>query len=158
LAVAVLPGCQPPARGEARTPRSQFAKAAPGEAKAASDCNLEQLDGMDLGATPVAIPRSDGSLVAKGWLFSRQSQGVPAQRWLRLVGDESWDAPILQNLPRPDVPAYFRVGDWAAPSGFQQWSGLREVPAGRYHLLLAYRENGQLFLCDNGRVVEILAD
>ena len=121
-------------------------------------CNLEMINGADAGK-PGMQAKVGSKVAVKGWMFSNPSKSVPANRYLRVMTEDSsqsWQTIVGGKVARPDILPWFGVGDWALPSGFEQEVDFGALPAGRYHLLLTYVENGKSYACDNGRMLDLV--
>jgi hypothetical protein len=120
-------------------------------------CNLEVIAGVNTTEPKIEV-KAGSSMSVSGWMYSAPTQSVPVNRYLRVEtedGASAWETILGKHLDRPDILPWFNIGDWALSSGFEQDVALGKLPAGRYHLLLTYTENGQTFVCDNGRLVTV---
>jgi hypothetical protein len=116
-------------------------------------CNFEYLDGKEFAPTGVEVKKG-AEFLATGFLFSQPTQSVPTTTRIRAVskdGARSFEAQVSGRYDRPDVPGYFKIGDWALHSGFEQLLSSQGLPPGSYHLLLVFEDKGQAYVCDNGR-------
>jgi len=93
-----------------------------------------------------------------GYIFDTESETVPEDIRVRAIANSgaAFDAPIRGRINRPDVPAYFKIGDWALRSGFEALLPTGALEPGDYHVVLTYSKGDKLFACDNGRTVTVL--
>lgn len=118
-------------------------------------CNIESIDGQTLGAEPFRLGAPSS---VRGWLADGEGR-VPEQPMLVLT-DENKSVvnqyPLTLALSRPDVVKVFPGQQMPEKSGFE----LRLDPTGllskSYRLYLTYHAGGQPYVCDNGRVVNVL--
>ncbi|MES2671104.1 MAG: hypothetical protein V4673_11885 [Pseudomonadota bacterium] len=153
----------------AQTPAEPAATAAPtvpalralGEAEraetlvAVTDCNLESADSVAFTAADISLA-APSAMKVSGWLKAGRVGSAVEQLALRFESADKtqlWDIPIQAMIVRDDLPAS-EAGTSA--SGFEAVVDAGALPAGRYHLYLAYRIDGVLAACDNGRHVAIL--
>lgn len=117
-----------------------------------ASCNFEQVDGQPYGATPLRV-QADAEFVVTGFAYDATRETVPADLRLRAIAADggAWEAPVRGRMDRPDVPTYFKLGDWARPSGFEQLLSSRGLAPGEYRLVLVFSGDGKQFACDNGR-------
>lgn len=121
----------------------------------ATSCNLESADGLPFAGadltltTPVAVK-------VTGWLRADRAGAVVEKPTLRVETEDKaqlWDIPVLTTIARDDLsPAV----TGAAMPGFEADFDASVLAAGRYHLYLAYKVDGILTGCDNGRYIKIL--
>lgn len=169
---AQTPDAEPaPAAGTpaAQTPAEPAAPAAPsvpalralGEAERAetlvamTDCNLESADGVAFTAADISLAAPSATKVS-GWLKAGRVGSTVEQLALRFESADKtqlWDIPIQATIVRDDLA---NPDTDASASGFEAVVDAGALPAGRYHLYLAYRIDGVLAACDNGRHVAIL--
>jgi len=122
-------------------------------------CNIEAIDGKHWESAPLPVA-AGASFLLGGFLFDEPKQSVPATLTMRLVSQDqkhAWETPVLDKLDRPGLPEFLKVGDWALRSGFQQQVQLGSLPQGRYHLEVSFERDGERFVCDNGRDIEVVA-
>lgn len=120
-------------------------------------CNLEMIGGINTSEPKIELP-AGSKMVVSGWMFSRPTHSVPVNRYLRVQtedGSSAWETIVGGRKDRPDILPWFNIGAWALNSGFEQEVLLGQLPAGRYHLLMTYTENGKAYACDNGRLVTV---
>jgi hypothetical protein len=123
-------------------------------AEAGRVCNLEYVNNAEFGAQSARVR---GDFLVRGWLGD-ESGAAPTDAALLLVDAAGKDAhrlPLQRNQPRPDVVQAFPGRNDLAQSGFELKVGAGTLPAGRYHLLLAYRIGERLRACDNGRQLQL---
>jgi len=115
-------------------------------------CNFEALDGQAFADAAVSVPAGADFLVS-GFAYDKARQLVPAKLRLRVIAADgsAWEAPISGRLDRPDVVTYFKLGDWARGSGFEQLVSSKSLAAGEYRLVLVFDGADQVHACDNGR-------
>lgn len=119
-------------------------------------CNIERMDGVLFSAQARHV--SGAGFELSGWVVDQGKKTVPASAnvWLEKMGDSRiWAVPLALTVDRPDVmrnqggtPAYLR-------SGFSAKIDASNLPAGEYHLLIQYPEDGHAFVCDNGRHLRV---
>jgi hypothetical protein len=117
-------------------------------------CNLEYVNDALFG---VQDARVRGDFLIRGWLGdeSGDAPGDPALVLVDVAHNAAYRLPLQRNLPRPDVAdAYAGRADLAS-SGFELKVASAALPAGRFHLLLAYRVGDRLHTCDNGRQLQL---
>jgi len=169
---AQTPAAQPAPAAEtpaAEAPAEPAAPAAPaastlralGEAEraetlvAATDCNLESADGAAFAGADVSLA-TPSAVKVSGWLKAARAGSPVEQLALRFEAADKtqlWDIPLQATIVRDDLP----VPDTdASASGFEATVDAGALPPGRYHLYLAYRADGVLMGCDNGRYVAVL--
>ena len=117
-------------------------------------CNIEFIDGASFGANPSL---TKGRFVIRGWLGD--ASGLrPADATL-VLSREGVDSktllPISLNVARPDVEAYYSGTKGLSQSGFEAAVDVSSQQPGQFHLYLAYAIDGQGYICDNGRVVQL---
>jgi hypothetical protein len=121
----------------------------------ATSCNLESADGLSFAGADIALATPTAAKVT-GWLRADLAGVVVEEPTLRIEAADKaqlWEIPILTTIARDDLsPA---AKDTATP-GFEVVFDASALSAGRYHLYLAYRANGALAGCDNGRYITIL--
>jgi|GEM_PF-900812 len=120
-----------------------------------ANCNLESADGVAFAGTDITLA-TPSAIKVSGW-FKADRAGAPVEQLaLRFESADKtqlWDIPLQATIVRKDLP----VPDTdASASGFEAVVDAGALPAGRYHLYLAYRIDGGLAACDNGRHVAIL--
>lgn len=177
LAALILTACTPPEGSDAAPaqPASQTASGADtgagaGEVKSAlpalalldaagtaeaivvaGKCNIESADGQMFGADPLAVANKANAKVT-GWLLADAQGAAPADPVLRLESaDKSqvWQLPLQLTIGRDDLAAA------GSTPGFEAAFDAAALPAGRYHLYLAFRGEAGLMACDNGRHIEL---
>lgn len=169
---AQTPAAEPAPAAEApaaQTPAEPVAPASPavpalralGEAEraetlvASTNCNLESADGAAFAGTDISLA-SPSAIKVSGWLKADRADASVEQLALRFESADKtqlWDIPLQATIVRDDLS----VPDTdASASGFEAVVDAGALPAGRYHLYLAYRIDGVLAACDNGRHVAIL--
>jgi hypothetical protein len=115
-------------------------------------CNLESADGQAFAADDLSLVTPDAGK-ASGWLRASDDAATPESPVLRFESEDKtrmWEVPVALTLPRDDLtPA-------GGTPGFSVEFDAGALPAGRYHLYLAYRLGGTLHGCDNGRHVKVL--
>jgi hypothetical protein len=124
---------------------------------AVSTCNFEQIDGQAYSGKPIGVKKGAEFLMT-GFLFSAPSKSVPQAIRLRAISEDgahAYEAPVAGRYDRPDVPGYFKIGDWALHSGLEQLLSSQGLPVGKYHLLLVFEDKGQSYVCDNGRQLAV---
>ena len=119
-------------------------------------CNIERLDGALFDAEIRQV--SGAGFELSGWVVDQGKKSVPAGAniWLEKKGDSRiWAVPLALAIDRADVmqnqggtPAYLR-------SGFLVKINASSLPAGEYHLLIQYPDDGHTFVCDNGRHLRV---
>ena len=122
---------------------------------AATNCNLESADGVPFAGTDITLA-TPMSVKMTGWLRSDRADTVVEQLTLRFEGADKtqlWEIPVDATIARDDLPSM--AVDKGTP-GFEVAFDAGALPAGRYHLYLAYKVGGVLTGCDNGRHVAIL--
>jgi hypothetical protein len=121
-----------------------------------ASCNFEQVDGQPYAAAPLRVG-ADAEFVVTGFAYDAARETVPADLRLRVIAADgaAWEAPVRGRMDRPDVPTYFKLGDWARPSGFEQLLSSRGLAPGEYRLVLVFSGDGKQFACDNGRRLAI---
>ena len=120
----------------------------------AKGCNLESADGLSFAGEDIT-PTTPATVKVTGWLRADRGSVAAEKPTLRVeVLDKAqlWDVPVLTTIARDDLPS---AATDAAP-GFEIVFDASALPAGRYHLYLAYRIDGALAGCDNGRYITIL--
>jgi hypothetical protein len=117
----------------------------------AGTCNIESADGRAFAADPLVIDDKANAKVT-GWLLAKDQATPPAEPMLRIESSDKsqvWQLPLQLSIKREDLAA-----DGATP-GFEAAFDASTLPAGRYHLYLAFRSDGALAACDNGRYVDL---
>lgn len=122
---------------------------------AATNCNLESADGVAFAGTDITLATPMAAKVT-GWAKPDRADSVVEQLALRFEGADKtqlWEIPVAATIARDDMPS--AAVDKGTP-GFEVAFDASALPAGRYHLYLAYRVGGVLAGCDNGRHIAIL--
>ncbi len=122
---------------------------------AATDCNLESIDGVAFSGTDITLATPIAAKAA-GWLKSGNADAVAEQLTLRFESVDKtrlWEIPVAATIARDDLSS--AAADKGTP-GFEVAFDASALPAGRYHLYLTYRVGGVLSGCDNGRHIAIL--
>ncbi len=122
---------------------------------AATHCNLESADGTAFAGADITLASPSATKVS-GWLKADRADAPIEQPVLRFESEDKaklWDIPLQTTIVRDDLPVPDKD---AAASGFEAVVDASTLPAGRYHLYLAYRVGGVLTGCDNGRHVTML--
>lgn len=118
-------------------------------------CNIEFMDGQSFGAS--ASPTS-GRFVVRGWLGD--ASGIRPASPMLVLSREGSDVktllPISLDTSRPDVEAYYSGKKGLANSGFETTVDVSSQDPGDFHMYLAYAIDGQGYVCDNGRRVQLL--
>jgi hypothetical protein len=121
----------------------------------AASCNLESADGVSFAGADIALATPAAAKVT-GWLKPDRGGAALEKPILRVEAADKtqlWDVPVLTTIARDDLlPA---TTDAATP-GFEVVFDASALAPGRYHLYLAYRTDGILTGCDNGRYITIL--
>ena len=177
LAALILTACSPPA-GDGAAPAqpappsasSSDAGAAAGEVKAAlpapvlldaagtseslvvaGKCNIESTDGQMFAADPIGIGNRASASVT-GWLLGDAPAAALTEPVLRIESSDKsqvWQLPLQLAIAREDLAP----GD--STPGFEVAFDAAALPAGRYHLYLAFRGDAGLMACDNGRQIDL---
>lgn len=121
--------------------------------KPLSSCNLEAVGTVKFGAQPMSL-KSGERKAFMGWIDA----SVLAQPtyWLRFdnhSASHNLQMPVTLTVQRPDV-ASAHAG---APlvTGFDADVPVSDLPEGKYHVYLAARAGGTVYVCDNGRYVTV---
>lgn len=125
------------------------------QAASITSCNIEALGNTVFGADPLDV--TEKTTTVSGWFLSAVSRksGVLAQlRVLNMAGTDGWQLPIGSWVARPDVISSMHAVD-SGNVGFSQAVDFRALPAGQYHLVVSFRDAGQAYFCDKGRVIKI---
>lgn len=122
--------------------------------KRSSECNIDQLGAVGGTILEPSYTKTDGPLSVGGWVVREDGQGVPTNVWLRLEDATKqyvWEIDVPVDGVREDV-ARARSNPALVKSGFYTLVDMQEIPTGRLHLYLAYRDRvvGGEFGCDNG--------
>ena len=120
--------------------------------KSSTACNIDQFGGVGSTIFASSYTKADGPLSVGGWVVREDGQGVPTNVWLRLEDTAKqyvWEIDVPVRGVREDV-AQARSDPALAKSGFSALVDMQEMPAGRFHLYLAYQAGGSEFGCDNG--------
>jgi hypothetical protein len=120
---------------------------------AASACNLESIDGQSFSGTAVALA-VPSAVKATGWLKAERAGAAVENATLRIETEDKssvWAVPVQLAIAREDLAS--TSAESAATPGFDLAFDAGALPSGRYHLYLAYRVDGVLYGCDNGRHV-----
>ena len=118
-------------------------------------CNVESIDGQTLGAEPFRLGAPSS---VRGWLADGEGR-VPEQPMLVLTDENKNVAnryPLTLALSRPDVVKVFPGQRIPEKSGFELRLDPTGLPSKSYRLYLTYRAGGWPYVCDNGRVVNVL--
>ncbi len=118
----------------------------------AGKCNIESADGRMFSAEPLVIENKASAKVT-GWLLANEQGAAPAEPVLRIESSDKsqvWQLPLQLVIARDDLG-----GSAGATPGFEAAFDASTIPAGRYHLYLAFRGESALMACDNGRHVEL---
>lgn len=117
----------------------------------AGECNIESVAGQAF--TGTSLPVGDkAKLKVTGWLKPGADGAAIAEPALRIESaDKSqiWQHPIQLSVVRDDVAAN------GVASGFELVVDASDIPAGNYHLYLAFKSAQGLGSCDNGRYVDL---
>lgn len=177
LAALILTACSPPedegATPEQSTPppaASVDTGAATGEVKSAlpvpalldaartteafvvaGKCNIESADGRMFAADPLSVENKANAKVT-GWLLSDAQGSALVEPVLRIESSDKsqvWQLPLQLAIGRDDLAAN------GSTPGFEAGFDATALPAGRYHLYLAFRGDAGLMACDNGRHIEL---
>jgi hypothetical protein len=121
-----------------------------------ASCNFEQIDGQPFADAPLQVQK-DADFVVTGFAYDATREVVPSDLRLRAIGPDgaAWEAPVRGRLDRPDVTTYFKLGDWARASGFEQLVSGKGIAPGEYRMVLVFAADGKQFSCDNGRRVVV---
>lgn len=120
----------------------------------ATSCNLESADGQSFSGADIALATLS-SVKVTGWLKADRTGSTVDQPVLRVESMDKaqlWDLPVQTTIARDDLSS--GAADAVTP-GFEATFDAGALPSGRYHLYLAYRIDGVLSGCDNGRHVTI---
>lgn len=120
---------------------------------AASECNLESIDGQSFSGTAITLATSS-AVKATGWLKVKHSATEVADTTLRIETEDKsrvWAVPVQLVIAREDLTSSEEGG--AATPGFDLAFDASGLSSGRYHLYLTHRVDGVLYGCDNGRYV-----
>ncbi len=122
---------------------------------AAADCNLESADGAAFAGADITVA-TPSVMKVSGWFMADRAGAPIEQLALRFEAADKarlWDIPLQTTIVRGDLPVPDTNG---SASGFEAIVDAGALPSGRYHLYLAYRADGVLTSCDNGRHISIL--
>lgn len=117
----------------------------------AGKCNMESSDGRAFSAEPLVI-ENKGHTKVTGWLLANEQGAAPSEPVLRIESSDKsqvWQLPLQLSISREDL-----VASGSTP-GFDAALDAAAIPAGRYHLYLAFRSEAGLMACDNGRHIEL---
>jgi hypothetical protein len=118
-----------------------------------TSCNLESADGQLFAGADITLATPATAKIT-GWLRADR-EGVAAEKpTLRVEAADKaqlWEVPILTTIARDDLSPAAKD-----TPGFEVVFDASALPPGRYHLYLAYRADGGLAGCDNGRYIAIL--
>lgn len=123
-----------------------------------ASCNIEALGTTVFGSAPVDV--TGKAVTVSGWFLSAVSKksGVPAQlRVVNMTGTDGWQLPISSWVARPDVLSTMHAVD-SGNVGFSQAVDFKSLPTGQYHLLVTFKDAGQAYACDKGRVIKTSID
>lgn len=120
-------------------------------------CNLDGLGEANFGAEPLVF-RAEAPALARGWLGMDASARAPDSAVLRFDSlerpGEAWQVAVVIDGSREDVAAARRAPGLAA-SGLDSALDLSRLPAGSYRYYATYQGDGQAYVCDVGRIVEV---
>jgi len=122
-----------------------------------STCNMEHVDGQAFSSQPSGV-KAGHDFTIDGYAFIESRQSVPKDIKLRVLSAGSalaWEADIKGRVNRPDIPQYFKLGEWAAGAGIEQLFSSAALPPGTYHLLFTASDGDGKLICDNGRRIAI---
>ncbi len=120
----------------------------------AASCNLESVDGQPFAGADIALATLS-AVKATGWLKADRvgsAVGQPALRFEVADKTQLWEVPVQTTIARDDLSP---KDNEAATPGFEVAFDAGALPSGRYHLYLAYKVDGVLSGCDNGRYITI---
>ena len=131
---------------------------APAQGGVASQlCNLDGLGEANFGAG-VLVVRAGAPALARGWLGVDASAGGPDRAVLRFDSleraGEAWQVTVAVDGSREDVAAARQVPG-LDDSGLDSALDLSRLPAGTYRYYATYQGDGQAYICDVGRIVEV---
>ena len=115
-------------------------------------CNLESMDGRNIGGEVVALS-APATTEFRGWIGDEATGKRPVDARLRFAApgnQQAWELPVGAPIPRKDVADYMKIptlGD----AGFQVSADLTALPQGEYHVYLVFGGPTGGHRCDNGR-------
>ena len=151
------PAATPPA---VETPSKHLQALAEAEraesATSSTNCNLESIGGQVFTDGDLSLT-SPSAAKATGWLKVDRAGVAIADAAIRIESEDRsqvWAMPLVYGLNRVDLSAGSPSSD--AAFGFEAALDANSLPSGRYHVYLAYRAEGVLYACDNGRHISLL--
>lgn len=125
-------------------------------AMSSTNCNLESIGGQVFADGDLSLT-SPSAAKATGWLKADRAGVAIADAAIRIESEDRsqvWAMPLAYGLSREDLSAGSPSSD--AAFGFEAELDANSLPSGRYHAYLAYRAEGVLYSCDNGRHISLL--
>lgn len=120
-----------------------------------TNCNLESADAQPFAGDDVTLTTLSSTKVT-GWLKNDRA-GVAVEgatlRFETIEKSQVWEVPLTLSIARDDLSP--TQGQSTPTPGFEVVFDASALPTGRYHLYLAYRADGVLSGCDNGRYIVV---
>lgn len=119
-------------------------------------CNLESIGGQAFADSDMPLS-SPSAVNATGWLKADRDGVAIEDAAIRIESEDRslvWGMPLVYGINRKDLSTASPSAD--APFGFEAQLDANSLPSGRYHVYLAYRAEGVLYSCDNGRHISLL--
>lgn len=117
------------------------------------NCNLEAAGTTKFGAQPIPLKSGEKYALA-GWIDA--SGLVQPTYWIRFddqAANRYLQMPVTLTIQRPDV-ASANAGT-PLVSGFNADLPAGDLREGKYHVYLAVKASGTIYVCDNGRYVTV---
>lgn len=118
----------------------------------AQRCDISTFLGNAFTGADVEVDATSlGSATTDGWVAAEAGAPIETAYFRVETEDKAsrWQVALPLAIARPDIP------DVAGTPGFQLTFDGSTLSPGRYHLFLAFRADGKLFGCDNGRMIVV---
>jgi hypothetical protein len=129
---------------------------APGKWVPGGQCNIEFLNGVQIGADTIPVERQ-APVKLVGWALDAEKARLPKLVLLRFTNAKAdVFAPVQSGLRRDDVKNYFKLPDHLVSAGFEFRAHSLDIQPGVYSVTLALAFEEATYTCDSGRKIRVL--
>lgn len=130
-----------------------------GDFQKSGDCNIEYINDKPMNTSVQSIAK-DSDLKLTGWAMDVGKLLLPDQVVVHFINAENVEETNYYSLAnsgleRSDVMEYFKLKDQVNASGFELHTNIKNVSIGVYALILVVNYEGDSYVCDNSRVIEV---
>lgn len=148
---SAVPAASTPAPAPTTGAFAMLAAPATTSAATTASCNLDAVEGVPLGAKPLA---RGGSALFAGWAAASSGAAVPSTVTIVLTGAHAYAVAAPTGAPRPDV-AKAQGKPELAMSGYQVKADMSEVETGTYKVELRYDASGKAWRCTTAHSLRV---